>query len=196
MPCVDMYVYVAISGTHARTRSPTRPTTATSQSIPLIQFSGHIAVPAIEEMYPTLEILHIADCTAKAIQAQGITTVGLIGTEPTMREAYLKDRLARHGITVIIPPEHELGTIFGFIMNELGFGVFKDETRAYFAEQIKGLQDRGAAGIILGCTEIELLMENYHGADVPMFASAALHIAAAAEITAQSRSIQDFLPST
>lgn len=154
--------------------------------------TGHIAVPAIEKMYPTLPILHIADCNAKAITQHGLTTVGLIGTEPTMREAYLKDRLALHGIEVVIPDESELATIFNFIMNELGFGEFKDTTRAYFAAQISALKAKGAQGVILGCTEIELLMTE--DGDVPLFRSAELHIAAATALAAGVGTVSDYLP--
>lgn len=111
-----------------------------------------------------------------------------------MRESYLKDRLARHGIKVIIPPEEVLGTIFSFIMNELGFGVFKESTRAYFGTQIRALKDCGAQGVIMGCTEIELLMDTYESPDIPLFASAALHIEAAANIVAKSLSLDEFLP--
>lgn len=106
----------------------------------------------------------------------GLNTVGLIGTEPTMRETYLKERLQRHGIAVVIPDEGELSKIFSFIMNELGFNVFIDSTRSYFVEQIRALQAHGAQGVILGCTEIELLVDQIHVPEVPLFPSAKIHI--------------------
>eukprot|EP00041_Stephanoeca_diplocostata_P020271 m.451286 g.451286 ORF g.451286 m.451286 type:complete len:263 (+) comp21524_c0_seq4:555-1343(+) len=156
--------------------------------------TGHIAFPAISQKYPDLEILHIADCTAKQIKSLGLSTVGLIGTEPTMREAYLKDRLRQHGISVVIPQEEEMSKIFNFIMNELGFNDFKDDTRAYFVDQIRALQSYGAQGVILGCTEIELLVDQSHVPEVPLFPSAKMHIDAAARIAAGTQDVTDYLP--
>ena len=99
--------------------------------------TGHMAHTAIEQKYPDLATLHIADCTAAAIKAQGLSRVGLLGTKPTMTQPYLVDRLAQHGIECI-KPEHEadLDGIFNCIKYELGFGQFKDTTREYFLNQV------------------------------------------------------------
>eukprot|EP00729_Bicosta_minor_P011019 gene11019-13632_t len=69
--------------------------------------TGHIVYPAITSKYPDVSVLHIADATAAAIKAKGLDTVGLLGTEPTMRERYLRDRLQHHGITTLIPEKDE-----------------------------------------------------------------------------------------
>ena len=75
--------------------------------------TGHIGVPAIRHRYPDLPILHIADCTARAITAQGIKCVGLLGTEPTMRERFLIARLEQHGLRVLVPDsEQDMSRIF------------------------------------------------------------------------------------
>ena len=65
--------------------------------------TAHLAVPLIRQLHPTLPVLHIADATARAIKAQGLSRVGLLGTEPTMRESYLKVQLLKHGIECIVP---------------------------------------------------------------------------------------------
>ena len=157
--------------------------------------TGHICCPTLARLYPSLPVLHIADCTARAIKAQGFSTVGLLGTEPTMRESYLKDRLAAHGLAVLVPERDEdLKQIFQHIVHELGFNVFKDETRAFFAAQVRALAARGAQGVILGCTEIELLIQQEHVSEVPLYQSAALHIEAVAQVLAGQAGPRDFAP--
>jgi aspartate racemase len=158
--------------------------------------TGHISVPTVRARWPELPILHIADCTARAILGRGMSTVGLLGTEPTMREDYLKDQLALHGLSTIVPDsDDDLKQIFVFIMEELGFNVFKDPTRAFFVDQIQKLAARGAEGVILGCTEIELLELQPHVPEIPLFRSAELHIAAAARVCAGLDGVGDYSPS-
>ena len=158
--------------------------------------TAHLAVPLVRQLHPTLPILHIADVTAQAIKAKGLRRVGLLGTEPTMREDYLKAQLARHGVECIVPEsDADLQQIFQFIMEELGFGEFKESTRAFFAAQVRALHARGAEGVVLGCTEIELLLRQQDTPDVPLFPSAQLHIAAAARVAAGLQRVVDFEPS-
>ena len=122
--------------------------------------TGHISVPEVKKRFPTLPVLHIADCTAAEIKKMGLTHIGLLGTEPTMRENYLKDQLALHGISTVVPERDEdLTQIFEFIMHELGHQIFKESTRAFFQAQIAALISRGAQGIVLGCTEIGMLVQ-------------------------------------
>lgn len=155
--------------------------------------TGHLCAPRVREVHPSLPILHIADVTATAIKAKGFTKVGLLGTEPTMREAYLKDQLALHGIETVTPEtDEDLRQIFEYIMHELGFNVFKDETRTFFVDQVRKLVARGASGVILGCTEIELLIKQEHVPDVPLFPSAELHIEAAAKVAAGKVDIKEY----
>lgn len=156
--------------------------------------TAHISVPSIQEAHPKLPILHIGDTTSYAVKAAGFTKVGLLGTAPTMRESYLKDQLAKHGIETLVPEtEAELDQIFEAIVNELSFAKFEDSTRQFFLDQIDKLVSRGCSGVILGCTEIELLVnENHTG--VPLFKTAELHIDAAAKIAAGKMDMKDFLP--
>ena len=131
--------------------------------------TAHLAVPLVRQLNPTLPILHIADVTAQAIKAKGLRRVGLLGTEPTMREDYLKAQLARHGVECIVPEsDADLQQIFQLIMDELGFGEFKESTRAFFAAQVRALHARGAEGVVLGCTEIELLLRQQDTPEVPL----------------------------
>ena len=165
--------------------------------IGLASNTAHICYPFIKEKYPDVDVLHIADCTARAIKSQGITTVGLLGTEPTMRENYLKDRLALHGITTIVPSTDEaLSKIFEFIMKELGANIFKESTREFFVAEARKLQSNGCCGLILGCTEIELLIKQENLPDFPVFPSAELHINGLAKIAANTAQVSDFLPTS
>ena len=157
--------------------------------------TAHLAVPRIGELYPRMPVLHIADTTARAIKAKGLTCVGLLGTEPTMREEYLKLQLRKHGIATIVPDSDAVfAQIFQFIMDELGFGEFKESTRAFFVQQVQQLAARGAQGVIMGCTEIELLLRQNDVPDVTLFASAELHIEAAAHVAAGLSQVADYMP--
>ena len=96
---------------------------------------------------------------------------------------------------MLVPEREEaLKRIFQCIMDELGFNIFTDETRAFFVEQAQALRARGAEGIILGCTEIELLIQQRHIPELPVFQSAELHIAAVAAIAAGRDTIDAFVP--
>ena len=120
--------------------------------------TAHVSVPTLEERFPSLPILHIADVTATSIRSRGMRRVGLLGTEPTMREEYLKSRLRSHGLEIVVPDSDEdMTRIFQAIMHELGHNIFHDSTRAFFVKMVRKLQVRGCEGVILGCTEIELL---------------------------------------
>ena len=157
--------------------------------------TAHLAVPLVRELHPSLPVLHIADTTAKAIKERGLTRIGLLGTEPTMREEYLKLQLRKHGLEIITPDEDaDLKQIFQFIMDELGFGEFKESTRAFFVEQVHKLAARGAEGVVMGCTEIELLLRQQDTPQVPLFASAELHIEAAARVAAGLSTPHDYMP--
>ncbi len=126
-------------------------------------------------MYPELEILHIAGCTAAQIKRRGLVTVGLVGTKVTMQKKYLRERLESHGLNVIVPDSEEVqSAIFGIIKYELSLGIFRDSSREYIVEALDALGRRGAQGVILGCTEIELLVRDYVA--LPVFPSAELHI--------------------
>ncbi|MEZ5701857.1 MAG: amino acid racemase [Burkholderiaceae bacterium] len=99
-------------------------------------------------------LLHIADVTAQAILAAGLSKVGLTGTRFTMEEAFYKDRLAAHGIACVVPEADERDEIHRIIFSELCQGVVKATSKAWFLACMAALAQRGAQGVVLGCTEI------------------------------------------
>ena len=122
--------------------------------------------------------LHIADPTAEAISAADLRTVGLLGTAFTMEQAFYRERLALHGITAVIPDAEDRATVHSIIYDELVQGIVTEESRQRYRDVIANLVAAGAEGIILGCTEIELLITQ-QDAPVPVFPTTALHVAAA-----------------
>jgi len=128
-----------------------------------------------------IPLLHIADAAAKPICAANFHTVGLLGTRYTMEEDFYTRRLAeKHGLKVLIPDIADRGKINGIIFDELCLGIVKPESRDYYLDVIGKLAQAGAEGVILGCTEIELLVrpEDTH---IPLFPTTRLHAEAAVE---------------
>ena len=125
-----------------------------------------------------LPIIHIADATAKAIQAQGLTKIALLGTQFTMTQDFYKQRLIDAGLQVLIPENDARAEVHRIIYDELCQGQFLDNSRQYYSQVIKDLANEGAEGVILGCTEIGLLIQQ---ADSPIavFDITAIHAAAA-----------------
>lgn len=129
-----------------------------------------------------LPLIHIADATAETIKAQGLTTIGLLGTKFTMQEDFYKGRLIdSHGLEVFVPPTAEdIATVNRIIYNELVLGEIKPESRTRYVTIIKKLQDAGAQGVILGCTEIGLLIKP-EDSPIPTFDTTTLHALAAVD---------------
>jgi aspartate racemase len=126
-------------------------------------------------------LLHIADATAVAVKRAGIGTVGLLGTRYTMELDFYRGRLeTRHGLKVLVPDEPGRTTVHDVIYAELAHGTVRDESRRAYVEIIEGLKRRGAQGVILGCTEIPLLVKE-KDSPVPVFDTTALHAAAAVD---------------
>lgn len=125
-------------------------------------------------------VLHIADAAAAAIAARGIRRAGLLGTAFTMEQDFYRRRLAAHGIDVVVPDADDRALVHRVIFEELVHGIVDDDSRDAYRGVVDRLVERGAEGIILGCTEIELLLCQDDIA-VPVFPTAALHIAAAVE---------------
>ena len=127
-----------------------------------------------------LPIIHIADATAKAIQAQGLTKITLLGTQFTMTQDFYKQRLIDAGLQVLIPENDSRAEVHRIIYDELCQGQFLDSSRQYYSQVIKDLANEGAEGVILGCTEIGLLIQQ---ADSPIavFDTTAIHAAAAVD---------------
>jgi aspartate racemase len=136
-------------------------------------------VAASIERGVSIPLLHIADPTAAAIAHAGITRVGLLGTRFTMEEDFYRERLRKHGIDTLVPDAGEREAVHRVIYDELCRGVVRDASRARYRAIIERLIARGAQGIVLGCTEIAMLI----GADdarVPVFDTCLLHARAAA----------------
>ncbi|MEM6519598.1 MAG: aspartate/glutamate racemase family protein, partial [Cyanobacteria bacterium P01_C01_bin.70] len=118
----------------------------------------HKVVPAIAAEI-SIPILHIADATAAAIKAQGLQTVGLLGTQFTMEQAFYKDRLVKmHSLNVLVPEASDRAIVHRVIYDELCLGKIEPASRAAFLNIIHQLQQQGAEAIIAGCTEITLLV--------------------------------------
>jgi aspartate racemase len=139
----------------------------------------HVAAPI--EAAVTVPFVHIADTTAAAIKAAGIARVGLLGTAFTMNETFYRDRIAASGIEVLVPSDVDRRRVSEIIYDELCLDVVRDESRAYYLEVVDRLVAAGAEGIILGCTEIELLIDQSH-LDVPAFQTTLLHVRAAVDL--------------
>jgi aspartate racemase len=127
-----------------------------------------------------IPLLHIADATADAVLERRLTQVGLLGTRPTMEHPFFAARLTKRGITTLVPDEMDREYAHASILGELGRGVFTDEARGRYVAMIEGLVARGAQAVILGCTEIPLLLRDVR-LPVPAFDTMALHVRAAVE---------------
>ncbi|MEW5765920.1 MAG: aspartate/glutamate racemase family protein [Acidobacteriota bacterium] len=125
-------------------------------------------------------ILHIAAATAESIRGRGLARVGLLGTRFTMEKDFYTRRLGEAGLQVLVPGEADRAFIHGAIYGELLKGRFLPETRARMLDVIEGLRERGAEGVVLGCTEIPLLVRPEH-VDLPLFDTLAIHARAAAD---------------
>ena len=139
----------------------------------------HKVAPAIEAAID-IPLLHVADATAQAVRASGIARVGLLSTRFTMEQDFYVDRLASHGLEVLVPPPADRDEIHRVIYAELCQGRFEDASRRVFRRVMADLVARGVGGIILGCTEIGLLVDAGDAA-VPQFDTTRLHALAAVE---------------
>ena len=123
----------------------------------------------------SIPLLHIADATAKEIRAQNITAIGLLGTQYTMDQDFYKGRLIKKfGLKVLIPPGKDRILIHNIIYDELCLGVIKQKSKNTFRRIIKDLIHNGSEGIILGCTEIMLLVKQ-EDSRVPVFDTTTIH---------------------
>jgi amino-acid racemase len=128
-----------------------------------------------------IPLLHIADATAEKIKAASMKTVGLLGTRFTMEEQFYRGRLAeKHGFEVLVPNEEERAAVHSIIYDELCLGDVRPQSRSRFVEIIRNLSARGAEGVILGCTEIPLLVGR-EDVEVPLFDTTRIHAAAAVD---------------
>lgn len=126
-------------------------------------------------------LLHIADATAGALKAAGIDTVALLGTKYTMCQDFYKERLIQAGVRVLIPEAADIELVNHVIFDELCLGRLEDGSKREFLRIIDGLSRHGAQGVILGCTEIGLLIQQSDTA-LPVFDTTLIHAAQAVEL--------------
>jgi len=126
-----------------------------------------------------IPLLHIADATAHAVKAEGLDVVGLLGTSYTMEQDFYRGRLEeKYGLKVLVPDDAERAIVHQVIFDELVQGVIRPESKASYIEVMQGLIEQGTQGIILGCTEIPLLVKP-GDVSVPLFDTTEIHAQAA-----------------
>ena len=153
---------------------------AGAEAIVICANTMHLCAPAIEAA-TGLPVLHIADATGAAIKEQDISQVGLLGTRYTMEKDFLKARLReRFDVEVIVPLPLQRADIHEVIYEELTRGILTEPSRKRYAEVVEALAERGANGVILGCTEIPLLIGD-EDVSIPTFDTTRLHAEAALE---------------
>lgn len=134
----------------------------------------HIVEPQIASSI-NIPVLHLADATAKHVKAQGMQTVGLLGTRFTMEEDFYRGRLEeKHHLEVLVPQAKDRQIVHDIIFEELCLGIVKEESRKEMLRIIAAMQSQGAQGIIAGCTEIVLLVQQQHTA-IPLFDTTTIH---------------------
>jgi len=139
----------------------------------------HVVADRVQECLD-VPVIHIADATAEELERAGHRTTALLGTRFTMEKDFFRERLARHGIETLIPNDDDRNFIHRSIFDELGRDVFRPETKARYLAIIDSLAARGAQGIVLGCTEIPLLIKPAD-TSVPVFDTTAIHATAAVD---------------
>lgn len=141
----------------------------------------HKIAPAVQESIE-IPLLHIADAVAEEIKVNNMNKVGLLGTKFTMEQDFYKRRLKeKHGIDVVIPNEKEREIVHNVIYKELISGIKKEESRQKFRKIISNLKKIGTEGVILGCTEIPLLIKD-KDSDIPVFDTTMLHAKKAVDL--------------
>ena len=141
----------------------------------------HKVAPQVEAAI-NIPLLHIADATADAIKQQGINTIGLLGTNFTMEQDFYAGRLSeKHGLRVLIPNQQDREIVHRVIYDELVLGNVKEASRNEYLRIMAQLQDEGAQGVIEGCTEIVMLVQQKH-TTIPLFDTTAIHAKKAVEM--------------
>ena len=133
----------------------------------------------------SVPLIHIADATAKVIQQQGLKKVGLLGSTYTMEQDFYKKKVIQAGIDVIIPEQEERKEISRVIYEELAFGVMSKTSKEYYLQVVKNLSARGCEGIIMGCTEIGLLLQQ-QDTSIPLFDTTEIHATSAVSLALEN----------
>ena len=146
----------------------------------------HKVAPQVEAAI-RIPLLHIADATAERVKAAGMDTIGLLGTKFTMEQDFYAGRLeVMHGLKVLIPPPEDREVVHRVIYDELVLGTVRDDSRAAYLKIIQDMHDRGAQGVIEGCTEIVMLVQQEH-TGTPLFDTTAIHAEKAVEMALETR---------
>lgn len=127
-----------------------------------------------------IPLLHVVDATAAAVKAKGLNRVGLLGTCFTMSDGFYSERMAKQGVEIRMPSENEQAEIHRIIFEELCLNKIQAGSKAYYQQVVRRLQEQGAEGVILGCTEIGLLLKE-NDCPLPLFDSAEIHALAAVD---------------
>ena len=133
----------------------------------------HKVAPQVRQRI-SIPLLHIAEATAEALKEAGITKVGLLGTKYTMTQDFYKAKIQEAGIDVVIPDAAGVELVNRVIYEELCLGTVREESRKQFSAVIETLKEQGAQGVILGCTEIGLLIKQAD-TDLPVFDTTLIH---------------------
>ena len=150
-----------------------------AEAIVLCANTTHIVADDLQKVIQ-VPIIHIVTATANEITKQHITKIGLLGTKPTMEQRFFKDKLAEYGIDTAIPGDSDRKYIDDTVRDELNKGIFRPETKESYILIIQKLIAEGAEGIILGCTEIPMLIKK-DDVDIPMFDTTLIHSKAAVD---------------
>ena len=141
----------------------------------------HKVVPEMKK-YINIPVIHIAEAAYGRIAAKGIKNIGLLGTKYTMQQDFYKSILIDKGLNVIIPDEEDIEFINNVIFNELCCGEINPKSKQKFIEIVEKLKKKGAEGVILGCTEIVMLISQ-KDIDIPVFDTTAIHAETAAQMS-------------
>ena len=125
-----------------------------------------------------IPFVHLADVVAEAAKAKGLSTIGLVGTKFTMERDFFTDRIASHGLELVVPDARHHDTLDRIVYDELVHGKVLDSSRRTVVSIVEELWDAGAQGVVLGCTELELLVKQAD-CELPVFPCTTLHVAAA-----------------
>ena len=138
----------------------------------------HKVAPQIQSRI-SIPIIHIAEATAEELKVKGISKVGLLGTKYTMTQEFYKNKLIEEGIEVVIPDEDGVEMVNDIIYNELFLGIISESSKEKYLQIIAELERQGAQGVILGCTEIGLLVQQ-KDTELPVFDTTQIHATKAA----------------
>ena len=140
----------------------------------------HKVAPQVQSRI-RVPLVHIAEAAAEELLSKGITRVGLLGTKYTMTQEFYREKLTERGIDVLIPEGEEIDLVNRVIFDELCLGVVKEDSKAGYLKVIANLQARGAQGILLGCTELGLIVSQ-EDVSLPLFDTTVIHAKKAIEL--------------